>query len=79
MRIIVRLYGAFRFQQPGYDHENGWILEMPEGACAGDVPDQLGIARSDGAILVVGSRIAGPEHPLRDGDEVKVLQMVCGG
>lgn len=79
MKVTVKLYGSFRAIQPGYDHEKGLTLELPDNAQAGEVLSRLGISKSRGAVLSVGYKIVRPDHPLRDGDLVKLMQLAGGG
>ncbi|MCF8026547.1 MAG: MoaD/ThiS family protein [Desulfobacteraceae bacterium] len=79
MKVTVKLYGSFRASKPGYDHENGLTLELPDNAPAGEVLARLGISKSRGAVLSVDYRIVRPDHPLKDGDLVKVMQLAGGG
>ncbi len=49
------------------------LLELPEGATAGEAVAASGIAVEGVAGLAVFGERAGPERPLRDGDRVELL------
>ena len=56
------------------------VLEVPEGARAGDVWPQLGLGEEpDGLVYAVNRAYAGRDAPLADGDEVALIPPVSGG
>ncbi len=81
MRVTIFLFAAFR-EKTGSGRLQ---MELPEGATAGDalrrvakdVP-QLGPLLGSAA-LAVNSEYAGPDAPLKDGDEVALIPPVSGG
>ncbi|MEE3327257.1 MAG: MoaD/ThiS family protein, partial [Myxococcota bacterium] len=81
MRVGVRLFGALR-EEEGSDRLD---LELPEGACAGDVRKQVAERLSAAAQLGERLRISvnleftSDSHALSAGDEVALLPPVAGG
>ncbi|MCH2185794.1 MoaD/ThiS family protein, partial [Myxococcota bacterium] len=81
MRVGVRLFGALR-EEAGKDRLD---LEMPQGACAGDVRKQvaerLTTAAEFGARLRISVNLefTSEAHVLGAGDEVALLPPVAGG
>ena len=56
------------------------VLEVPEGARAGDVWPQLGLGEEpDGLVYAVNRVYAGRDAALADGDEVALIPPVSGG
>ena len=56
------------------------VLEVPEGARAGDVWPQLGLGEEpDGLVYAVNRAYAGRDAALADGDEVALIPPVSGG
>lgn len=81
MKIGVRLFGALR-EEAG---EERLDLELPEGACAGEVRQKLAeslpsVARwGDRLRISVNLDFTGEDHVLEAGDEVALLPPVAGG
>ncbi len=81
MRITVRLFAAYR-EAVGTP---ALVLEVPDGATAGDVWTLLRQAHPglDGlptpAAVAVNDVVQPPEHPLAAGDQVALLAPVSGG
>ncbi|MAI25806.1 MAG: molybdenum cofactor biosynthesis protein [Myxococcota bacterium] len=81
MQVGVRLFGALR-EEAGTDRLD---LELPEGACAGDVRHQ--VAERIAAAAQLGERLrisvnlefTSESHVLTAGDEVALLPPVAGG
>jgi molybdopterin converting factor subunit 1 len=61
------------------------LLDLPEDACAGDVPRALGERYPvltpflSSVALAVNLEFVGPSHPLQEGDEVAIIPPVSGG
>ncbi|HIH73631.1 MAG: Uncharacterized protein XD43_0258 [Thermococcales archaeon 44_46] len=73
MKIKVRLYGELALKH-GAEVE----LEVKEGARVGDVLKILKISDSEHH-LILNERKVSKDHPLSDGDTLKVLPVVYGG
>jgi sulfur carrier protein len=61
---------------------NGEPMELPDGATAADLVDQLGLAGRRYAMEVNGElvpRSAHPAHRLAPGDRVEIVHAVGGG
>ncbi len=79
MRVEVRLFAAYR-EKAGKDRV---LLELPEGARVAEAKAHLealfpGLSLS-GGMAAVNQELAGPETPLREGDELAFLPPVSGG
>lgn len=79
MVITVKLYGIFQLNQPDYNVRTGLRVELPEGACAKDLLDHLGITKSQGAMIWVGYKRVPLDLVLVDNLEVKIMQVAHGG
>ncbi|KGQ21928.1 molybdopterin converting factor subunit 1 [Thermus filiformis] len=79
MRVEVRLFALYR-EQAGQDRLS---LALPEGARVKDLAEALkrrfpGLAL-EGGMAAVNQDLAGPDTPLKEGDEVAFLPPVSGG
>lgn len=79
MRIEVRLFALYR-EQAGQDRLS---LTLPEGARVKDLAKALKelvpALALEGGMAAVNQNLAGPETPLKEGDEVAFLPPVSGG
>ncbi|WP_175059199.1 MoaD/ThiS family protein [Thermococcus sp. 2319x1] len=73
MRIKVRLYGELALK-----HGAEVDLEVEDGTTIGDVLKILKISDSEHH-LILNERKVSKDHPLSDGDTLKVLPIVYGG
>ena len=79
MVVTVRLHTILRRQTP-----EGIVdrlrLELPAGASVATVLRQLEIGqRGETIMLVVNGSIVKADHPLADGDEVRLVPAISGG
>ena len=79
MVVTVRLHTILRRQTP-----DGIVdrlrLELPAGASVATVLRQLEIGqRGETIMLVVNGGIVKADHPLADGDEVRLVPAISGG
>jgi MoaE-MoaD fusion protein len=76
VRINVRLFAGLR-ERAGASEVD---VELPPGACAGDVWPALELGDEPAGLLyAVNKQYAGPERELADGDEVALIPPVSGG
>lgn len=79
MRVEVRFFALYR-EQAGQDRLS---LILPEGARVKDLAEALkGLVPAlalEGGMAAVNQSLAGPETPLKEGDEVAFLPPVSGG
>jgi molybdopterin converting factor subunit 1 len=81
MRVRARLFASFREAVGSGDLS----LEVPEGASAGQIVDQLREAYPslgptvERAMLAVNQEYVGPAYRLHDGDELALIPPVSGG
>ena len=79
MKITVKVYGTLIKYLPNYDHEKGLELEFPDNADAAALIDNLGIPRSNVAMMWVNGQPASADEPIPDQAVVKVFQPIFGG
>jgi sulfur carrier protein ThiS len=79
MKVLIKLYGTWRRQFPGYQHSQGMEIEIPNGSRVRDLLAQLEIPESQGALVSMGNRILKADDVMPDGAQVNVLQAVGGG
>ncbi|HJU48264.1 MAG TPA: molybdenum cofactor biosynthesis protein MoaE [Gaiellaceae bacterium] len=76
MQVAVKLFAGLR-ERAGVRER---VLELPEGACAGDVWSALALGdEPPGLLYAVNRAYAGREAALADGDEVALIPPVSGG
>lgn len=73
MKIRVRLYSDLALK-----HFPDFEFEVPEGSKVSDVLRILGIS-DYGNHIIVNEKKVGREHPLNEGDVLKILPVVYGG
>jgi len=79
MIVTVRLHTILRRQSP-----EGVVdrlqLDLQPGATVATVLAQLDIhLRDDSILLVLNGRLVKPDHPLADGDELRLVPAISGG
>ena len=79
MKARVRLYGTLRKRFPGYVHDRGMEVELPEGGTAKDLMALLGISESEGAVVAMEGRILKGGDEMQGGAAVNVFQTIHGG
>ena len=79
MKVMVKLYGTLRQLFPGYRHEEGIEVEIPDGARVMDLLAHLEIPESRMGIIAMEGRIMRPDDKLVEDGSVNVLQPVFGG
>jgi len=75
----VKLYGTLRRSFPGYQHDQGVEIEIPDGATAQDLLALLKTSESQGAVVAIEGRILKADDKIRCGVPVNVLQTIYGG
>ena len=79
MRIQVKLFGTLSQRYPGYQHEQGLEVEIPDGATAKHLLAHLDIPESRGVAVAVDGRILKADDRIGSGTPVHVLQVLSGG
>ena len=79
MRVNVKLFGTLGQRFPGYQHEQGMEVEIPDGARVKDLLAHLEISKSFGGVVAVEGRLLTEDAILENGAEVNVFQSVFGG
>ena len=55
-------------------------LTLPAASCLADVLDRLAIPLDrESVLLIINGRLAGPDQPLADGDQVHLIPALSGG
>lgn len=76
MQVTVRLFAGLR-ERAGVGRRS---LELPHGACVGDVWAPLGLGDEPAGLLyALNADYAGREEPLEEGDVVALVPPVSGG
>lgn len=76
MRVVVKLFAGLR-ERAGVGER---LLELDAGTAVGEVWAALGLGREpEGLLYAVNREYAGPDTPLREGDEVALIPPVSGG
>jgi sulfur carrier protein ThiS len=79
MKVRVKLYGTLSQRFPGYQHSQGIEIEIPDGATVKDLLALLEISESQGAVVIMESRVLKADDRMRCGVQVNVFQTIQGG
>jgi sulfur carrier protein ThiS len=79
MKMRVKLYGTLSQLFPGYQHAQGFEVEIPDGATVRDLLALLEISESQKAVVAMEGRIRKPDDKIRRGAPVHVFQAIHGG
>jgi len=79
MQVRVKLYGTLGKRVPGYDHQQGLVVRMTEGATVTDLMARLGIPLNKIGMVSLDGRLAGKETVLHPEVQVKVFHPIFGG
>ncbi|MBW1944852.1 MAG: MoaD/ThiS family protein [Deltaproteobacteria bacterium] len=79
MKIRVKLFGILGQRFPGYHHEQGMDVEIPDGAMVKDLLAHLEISKSFGGVVAVEGKLLSEDAILGNGAEVNIFQSVFGG
>ncbi len=73
MKVRLVLYGAFALKfAPEFE------IDVKEGTKVGDLLKKLGISM-EGYHILINERKVAEDHPLKNGDTVKILPVIYGG
>ncbi|MCJ7683710.1 MAG: MoaD/ThiS family protein [Desulfobacteraceae bacterium] len=79
MKVKVKLFGILGQRFPGYQHEEGMDVEIPDGARVKDLMAHLEISKSFGGVVAVEGKLLAEDAKLGNGAEVSIFQSVFGG
>ena len=79
MKMRVKLYGTLSQRFPGYQHSQGFEVEIPDGARVKDLLARLEISESKGAVVITEGRVLKADDKMRCGVPVNVFQTIHGG
>lgn len=79
MKVNVRLFGTLGSCRPGYVHEKGMAVEIPDGATVRDLLNYLKISDAKKGVVAVDGRLLRDNAALPDGARVNIFQPVYGG
>ena len=76
MKVMILFHGVLKKYNDGLAEKEE---ELPEGATVGDVIARVAVPGKEIAFVAVNDSRAGSALELRDGDRVKLFQLVGGG
>ncbi|MBT4289432.1 MAG: hypothetical protein HOD92_19065 [Deltaproteobacteria bacterium] len=79
MQVQVKLFGTLGSRRGGYNHDEGLIIELAEGANVDDLVKTLSLENSRIGMICVDNQKINPEQTLTAGAMVSVYQPICGG
>ena len=79
MNIKVKLFGTLGKGFPGYDHEQGMDVEIPDGARVKELLAHLEISKSFGGVVAVEGKLLPEDAKLGNVAEVNIFQSAFGG
>ena len=79
MKVKVKLFGTLGKRFPGYNHEQGMEVVIPDGARVKDLLAHLKISKSSGGVVAVEGKLLTEDAGLGNRAEVNIFQSVFGG
>ena len=79
MMVKVLLFGVLGKKLPEFGSSEGVEIELKDETSAGDLLDYLKIPEDWGVTVAMDSRLLKYDDRIRDGAEIRLLQMVHGG
>jgi len=79
MTLRIEVGSYLRKYVSGYDPEKGLELELDAEKTAGQIIDELGIPRSEAAVIMVNRKAARSDQALKDGDLLGLFPVALGG
>ncbi len=79
MAVRVELGSYLRKYVTGYDAEKCLELRLDGEKTAGQIIDELGIPRSEAAVIMVNRKAAQSDQLLKDGDLLGLFPVALGG
>ncbi len=79
MIVKVRLFGNLGKRFPGYDHEEGMDVDLPDGAVVADLLTHLDVSSAHGGLVSAGTLPMKPDDELPAGTTLSIFQPVFGG
>lgn len=78
MKVSVKLYGALEDEVPGYDNQEGLLLDLPEGARVLDLLARLELPEGVCSIDSSG-RVLRAQDKLSGDASLKIFRIMSGG
>ncbi|MBW2208423.1 MAG: hypothetical protein JRG79_16075 [Deltaproteobacteria bacterium] len=79
MKVKVKLFGILGQRFPGYQHEQGMDVEIPDGARVKDLLAHLEFSKSFAGVVAVEGELLSADAGLDNGAEVNIFQSAFGG
>ena len=79
MKVKVKLFGILGQRFPGYHHDQGMDVEIPDGARVKDLLARLEFSKSFGGVVAVEGKLMAEDAKLGNGVEVNIFQSAFGG
>ncbi|MBN1833274.1 MAG: MoaD/ThiS family protein [Deltaproteobacteria bacterium] len=79
MKVRIRLFGVLGKKLPEFSAPEGIEIELPDGSSAADLLEYMKVSADWGVAVAMDSRILKYDDLMRDGAEIRLLQMVHGG
>ena len=79
MKVRVKLFGTLGRRFPGYQHEQGMDVEIPDGAKVKDLLAHLEFSKSFAGVVAVEGQLLAEDAGLGNGAEVNIFQSAFGG
>ncbi|MFZ0449934.1 MAG: hypothetical protein WAL98_11890 [Desulfatiglandaceae bacterium] len=79
MKIRVKLFGTLHQDVPGYDHNRGLVVEIPDESRIADLLDHVEISPSENVSVAVNSCIRKTYEVLREGELVNIFVVLASG
>jgi len=79
MNVRIKFFGEIQSLFPGYNREEGLIVDIPENMTAGGLLTHLKIPDNMGAIVFAGSRLLKISDGLMNDSEILIMQPLHNG
>lgn len=79
IKLKVRLFGVLSLKVPAYDHKQGLIIELPDGAAPVDILKQLQLPLTHIGLISHANQAIPSDASLTDGMTINFYSPVYGG
>jgi sulfur carrier protein ThiS len=79
VKVTVKLFSGLEEDMQNYDQEKGMVIEIQDGATIKELIDSMDLPPHGGRFASIGGEVKQGDYELRDGDLVKIFNVIAGG
>jgi sulfur carrier protein ThiS len=79
VRVTVKLFSGLEEDVKNYDPAKGMVFEIRDGATIRELIDSLDLPPHGARFASIGGEVKQGDYELRDGDLVKIFNVIAGG